>query len=179
MNSKGVIDYFEYWSGFNFPGNIAKEWLELNSSNLTGHEIALFDEISKNVDMQKPFYIIGSLEKEKDTIKHEIAHALYFLDENYRWYADIFNIHFKQDYPRQYNKMVKELIKMGYNANVIPDEIQAYLASEPKKYLIEDFKLNYDTVSKYNKKDKLSSLIREYKYLLQKYNTFMDKIKIS
>ena len=61
---------------------------------------------------------------------------------------------------------------MGYNGNVIEDEIQAYLSSEPKKYLLENFKIDYDTVNKFDKRFILSDLIKSYRSVLRKYNTF-------
>jgi hypothetical protein len=52
---------------------------------------------------------------------------------------------------------------MGYNENVLADEIQAYLSTSKKSELVEDFKLDYDT---------LSPLIKQFRKVLRKYNSF-------
>ena len=35
LDDAGKIDYFSFWSGFNFPDDVLKEWFDLNSDSMT------------------------------------------------------------------------------------------------------------------------------------------------
>ena len=76
MDKNGKINYFEYWTGFNIPGNIFTQWFRQNASDKTRWETELAEEVSKKLDMSKPYYVIGGKKGDMNTIDHEIAHAL-------------------------------------------------------------------------------------------------------
>jgi predicted unusual protein kinase regulating ubiquinone biosynthesis (AarF/ABC1/UbiB family) len=82
---------------------------------------------------------------------HEIAHGLYFTNDEYR--KSVTNL-IKQIEPTHYEKLKKKLIKMGYvnDKEIIDDEINAFMSTglyngldtkELKKYekgFIKNFK---------------------------------------
>lgn len=162
MTDDGKLDYFHYWTGFNIPGNIYMEWSQKNMSDKTYWETALAQAISSKLDLEKPFYIIGSKKGSKNVIDHEIAHALYYMNSNYKSAMNELNYNFNKQYRMQYCKVVKNLKSMGYGQNVVRDEIQAYMSTSKKKELVERFELDYDTIL---------PMIRQYRKVLSQYNT--------
>ena len=179
MNEKGEIDYFAKWCGFNIPGSVINDWVEsqqdfdnLSISHLTHAERNLCVEIYKNISSKNEFYVIGALEKDSSTIDHEIAHALYSLNDEYRENMENLNRKFRKEFPKIYNSMSSHLKKMQYRSEVIKDEIQAYLSSESKKYLGEEFDFDWNAKSKNKKSYKFNDLRIEYRKTLRKYNTF-------
>lgn len=165
MNDKGEIDYFSYWTGFNIPGDSVLKWCELHLQELTPLEHELINNITSKVDVTKPFYIIGAKEKDANTLDHEIAHALYYLNKLYalQMTKAIYNF-YKKD-RKNYVKIVKALKEMGYNESVIKDEVQAYMSTSTKKELLGKFGISLD--------NKETNAVRnEFRKVLAKYNTF-------
>jgi ribosomal protein S9 len=162
MKDDGSINYFNYWSGFNIPGNAFMEWSQQNMSDKTYWELALINEVEKKLDLASPFYIIGGKKGEMNVIDHEIAHALYYMNESYKSEMEDLNYDFFKKHRMQYSKMVKALKKMGYGENVIKDEVQAYMSTSKKSELVIKFGLDYDTVL---------PMIRQYRKVLSWYNT--------
>jgi superfamily II DNA or RNA helicase len=81
---------------------------------------------------------------------HEIAHGLYFTNNEYK---KLVSKLIKQIKPTHYEKLKKKLIKMGYvdDKKIIDDEIQAFMSTglyngldtkELKKYE-KDFEKNF------------------------------------
>lgn len=67
-----------------------------------------------------------------ETFKHEVCHALYHTDKNYKKQMDALTHGLPKKY---YNVFASNLTQMGYTTKVINDEIQAYLQygyEEPK-----------------------------------------------
>jgi len=162
MKDDGSINYFNYWSGFNIPGDVFKEWFQKEMSDKTKWEIALSQEVALKLDMDSPFYVIGGKKGDMNVIDHEIAHALYYMDESYKAEMEEMNYNFFKQHRMQYSKMVKKLKKMGYGENVIKDEVQAYMSTSKKSELVNDFGLNYDTIK---------PMITQYRKVLSWYNT--------
>lgn len=162
MDDEGYIDYFNFWTGFNIPGNVFEKWKEIiGDKPLSDYECDLWSIINfSNIDKNN-YYIIGALKKDKDVIKHEIAHALYYMNADYKSEMDMLTESFLKENKKEFNKFVKELKKLGYCEYVTNDEIQAYMASSTKNELVDDFKLNYDD---------LNTLIKKYNKVLRKYN---------
>jgi len=162
MDDEGYIDYFNFWAGFNIPGNVFEKWKEIiGDKPLSDYECDLWSIINfSNIDKNN-YYIIGALKKDKDVIEHEIAHALYYMNADYKSEMDMLTESFLKENKKEFNKFVKELKKLGYCEYVTNDEIQAYMASSTKNELVDDFKLNYDD---------LNTLIKKYNKVLRKYN---------
>jgi len=162
MKDDGQINYFNFWAGFNIPGNVFMEWAQKEMWDKTKWELALINEIEKKLDLSEPFYIIGGKKGDMNVIDHEIAHALYYMNESYKSEMEEMNYGFYKNYRMQYSKMVKELKRMGYGENVIKDEVQAYMSTSKKSELVVRFGLDYNTIL---------PMIRQYRKVLSRYNT--------
>jgi hypothetical protein len=165
MDDDGKIDYFSYWCGFNIPGNIFNDWRNNQDvEHVTPLELKMFEQLGESgVNYDEPFYIIGSLEGVSDIIKHEIAHALYFTNVEYNKEMFELTVELKNYHNSEYVNLQQKLLEMGYCEEVLDDEIQAYLSSEKKRYLLREFALDFAKISK---------IIKKYRAVLQKYNTF-------
>ena len=123
--------YFEDWNGFNVPGNMLNRFYHIFGSDMSDKEYKLFDVLGHMGNER--YYIIGIVEGEVDIIEHEIAHALYYLNEDY-----------KHEMRRIINNMTKSmkriaekyLKKLGYCKTVYKDELQAYFATGINKGMI-------------------------------------------
>jgi len=162
MKDDGSINYFNYWSGFNIPGNVFTEWSQKEMHDKTKWELALADEVQKKLNLEKPFYIIGGKKGDMNVIDHEIAHALYYMNTEYKDLMDAANYQFYKNLRMEYSKMVKKLKKMGYGDNVIKDEVQAYMSTSTKKELVEKFELDFV---------KIKGFRTLYRKVLSRYNT--------
>jgi hypothetical protein len=151
MDENGIIDYFYFWSGFNLPGDIFRSWVDFEhgSNYFTPLEYDLLGSVLDRVDINETFYVIAAKKGDKITLKHEMAHAMYYVDPAYKLNMDSITIQFKNVHKKQYKKLCKSLSKMGYNKNVYDDEIQAYLSTETKKDLIDDFDVDYSIIKQY------------------------------
>jgi hypothetical protein len=78
-----------------------------------------------------------------------MAHALYSTDPDYALAMDFLTTQIKLKHKKHYKKICKSLSKLGYNEKVYEDEIQAYLSTEKKCDLIEDFDVDYDILKPY------------------------------
>lgn len=164
MDIDGNIDYFSFWAGFNFPGHIVKDWWNLHS-DWTPYEEQLIRQIRLNVDTGKKFYVIGALEKDTETIDHELAHALYYMDNEYEKEIEDLNQEMIVFHLDQLQKMEDYLLSIGYSKKVFYDELQAYLITEPKEALVEDFGVDYD---------KIEYMILRYKEVFEKYKNQLN-----
>ena len=166
MTDDGVIDYFYSWSGFNIPSKYYLEWSNQNAADKTKWELKLANVISQKLDISKPFYIIGALEGAHDVINHELAHALYSLNEKYKSSVIEISLQFRNKHLVEYTKIIKKLKSMGYGDNVAEDELQAYMSTSTKKELVDRFKVDYD---------KIKPFVLKYRKLLQEYNTYKKR----
>jgi hypothetical protein len=158
----GVFTYPADWAGFNVPGDIMDKFMSVtfpdwgNSYDCTVDHIhwTITDEYEA-YNETRPYYLIGAGPEDKDTINHEICHALYYLDKDYK---------FKVDYiiseldPKLLNYFKSELLSKGYSKGVIIDEVNAYVCFD-SGYLLASKKLNKREKKNFdNIKHKLKSL---------------------
>lgn len=133
-NEDTVFTYPNDWGGYNIPSWVIYELQEKipdwNPYDNVIREVTSKVENKFNVT-RKSFYLIGtSSADEKDErqyIKHEIAHGLFFTDERY-----------KQEMLEEVKNIPKKLYKdicgvlhgpLSYHPDVFDDEIQAYLST--------------------------------------------------
>lgn len=134
----GGFSYTMDWSGFNIPSKVYFDFYGLFRNNLLEKEKTLdrriiaglynagFDIYSNGLK----FYIIGSYKecpRQAAVIQHEIAHALYSLDEDYAYHSDVTCavIPFRDE-------IIEVLKEWGYSDAVIKDEVQAYVRTNCK-----------------------------------------------
>lgn len=129
--------YYEYWQGFNLPGSVIYELIsnpsfrkshdETFSVRFHPEEEQLIKLIKEQPDKEiVAGYYIGLAKNAEHVYDHEVAHALYATNHNYRS-TQINNI---ARLPKEiFDNIRKDLVSMGYHSSVILDEIQAYLSS--------------------------------------------------
>ena len=167
MDIHGNIDYFSFWAGFNFPGQVVKDWWNIHA-DWTPYEEDLIRYIRLNVDINEKFYVIGALEKDTETIDHELAHALWYMDRDYMTEIDKLNNEMIFFHSKEIEKIKSYLLSIGYSENVFYDELQAYLITEPKENLITDFNVNYK---------ELKPIIKRYKKIFTNYKSKLQIVK--
>ena len=133
---KGV-EYFSYpddWTGFNVPGEIVENCVDHVLDARNGLFPTPYDYIMKGITMfvkgginaKDRYYLIGVDEFEGRTMDHEIAHGLYYVNEEYR---DSVSSLILQIPKGVYTKMCEIILDMGYDGSVVDDEIQAYMST--------------------------------------------------
>ena len=135
-NEDGEFEYTNIWTGFNVPGHIIMQWHSLFAprDGLTNKENQLFArlfQLIKDSDNIR-WYLIATSKSDhehKNAIKHEIAHARYYLNDNYR--NKCLEL-IKEIHDTDYVAIRDLLISMGYSDHVIDDEIQAYMSTGKK-----------------------------------------------
>jgi hypothetical protein len=120
----GNFIYYQDWSGFNVPSTAFAPFYAGAFDPLTRKEkrlLALFAGLSGR------FYVIGIYEGRGSTLTHELAHALFFTDDDYRTKV--------REAMRPYDTrtLEQQIAKAGYARHVIEDEIQAYLIAPSGK----------------------------------------------
>lgn len=130
-------DTFTYpidWSGYNIPSHILEGGLD------TFKKETEYDKIMNDIyyfcenyplRFEKPrtdWYLIGASGKDIRTMKHEIAHGLYYTNKEYKSNMDdlLNNLTSKLK-----GKIFSKLIKMGYvnDKKILNDEAQAFLST--------------------------------------------------
>jgi hypothetical protein len=128
-SKKSVDSYIRDWNGFNIPYDIAKEcYMNLKDypELMTPYDLYFYD-ILNYIHENKPrgkAYIIGTDNLSSKTTMHELHHALYYMDNEYRT-----NVHkFFKKIPRKTLMELKRiLMDVGYEENVLYDELMTYL----------------------------------------------------
>ena len=155
---KRVFTYPEDWSGYNIPCNMIQQAHHIFCGETEYDNImndiywhCAKDSMEKNDGRQTDWYLIGASSKDLKTMDHEIAHGLYFTNDEYK--KSVSKL-IRQIKPTHYDKLKKKLIKMGYvdDKKIIDDEINAFMSTglyngldtkELKKYekeFIKNFK---------------------------------------
>lgn len=136
----GVFTFLNSWSGYNIPGNVLLQFANKNGANLSKIERDVIIPIINEVEAQR-FYVIASLEKDKATLTHEIAHAFWYLHVDYQ--TRMRELLKRVPYSAT-KRMTTVLLKMGYDASVVEDEIHAYLSSSTNDFFYDRFKFPID-----------------------------------
>jgi hypothetical protein len=122
----GAFTYHKDWSGFNIPSWVLEPFKVGNFDPLTAREQKLINFFRNKKDN---FYIIGVTTADEEcaeTLKHEFVHGAFYTNGAYR--QDVIQC-LQENNPR----VVKvALTKMGYGPNVLEDESNAYLLTEPE-----------------------------------------------
>ena len=118
-NVFGKFDYFRKWPAFNIPSKVLRPFYNGKFNPLSKYE----KKFLKNFRNKKgKFYIIGIYKKtKKENLKHELAHAMFYLYPNYR--KEVLKCF------RKYKilPIEKALIKKGYSRKVLRDEVNSYV----------------------------------------------------
>ena len=151
--NKGVFSYPSDYEGFNVPLEIAVKFQRINAIE-TPYDKKIKEITDTISSTRKKAYIIGVKSLRSRVFKHELCHALYFLNKDYKKDADKITNSLNK---KEYKRFVANLKKLGYNKNVIKDEIQAYMATDVDERVLKNI---------CNK----NSLHKRYKSVLSKYS---------
>jgi hypothetical protein len=125
----GTDSYHHDWKGFNFPSTVLKPFRDGLFDPLTSYEIDLLERLKYRNDT---FYIVGA--NENSILQHELAHALYFCDNNYRLKINrIFD-----KYKKNIKQILQYILNKGYHKDVLYDELQAYIVDNDDKFIIDN-----------------------------------------
>lgn len=153
--SKNKLKHFTYfndWSGFNLPlSSLEKCYDSISDKNDYDHFMKQIAEFIRRDCGDSAAYLIGTRIGETTTINHEIAHGLYFVNEDYK--LEMYEL--VEKLPKEIRTHLNKTLKqMGYNSNVFVDEIQAYLSTGLYKKMKVDLKYRrpfINTFKKYHK----------------------------
>ncbi len=147
-----ILDYMEWYSkannkdfphfsypkdyaGYNIPANLiphVQDEVGIEDPNKYDKEIRkIFSKLGKEPSKS---YLIGSLKGDNSVKMHELAHGMFFVDQEY-----------KQEMLGQIKKLNKDAVKVlkvalkqiGYAKEVFEDEMQAYMATGLNSRMIE------------------------------------------
>ena len=144
--------YLDDWVGYNIPAYIIKEVHDLGIQDKNHYDnimIGLHNMI-KMYSNGEPSYLIGCLSEDKDTIQHELAHARFFTNKEYKD-----KVTEAIEKSPLFNELCQAIIDKGYCKEVCIDEINAFLKCRDK--IIET-----NTPSSFNE---LEGLIKKLVYI--------------
>ena len=116
-SARGSFSYPFDWAGYNFPGHILTPFRQGAFDPLTRREQAMLKALEGVTDQD---YVIGSLGSDLGSLKHELAHAFWHLDADYR--SQVQAVLAGGDYRSQEAALAEG---DGYDPSVFQDEIQA------------------------------------------------------
>lgn len=128
---KGCFSYPKDFEGFNVPMVMAKVCYETNEKETPYDEI-MSDIVDRHFVDGVRKYLIGVAELKGATFWHEMCHALYYTDINYKTEMDEIT---KSISEKNTLALKKNLKDMGYCGAVFKDEVQAYMSTEASKRL--------------------------------------------
>lgn len=133
-----AFTYYSDWSGFNLPGRIVREFFVNFDSppySLNHKEQYLRKMINDPVPPEQ-FYLIGTIQGDDSTVfDHEIAHAMFSLNPEYRGLVETL----MENLPSEMmTDLYQAMLKKGYCSEVVPDEIQAHLATDDQQMLYQE-----------------------------------------
>jgi len=115
-------DYWKNrWSGANLPDYVFEPFFEGHFNPITTEEVAVLSEVSKLRNESK-FYVIFTAEDALNCREHELAHALWYLSIEYREKAQ----YLLNRYKSELSSAREKLVSMGYNKEVLQDELHTY-----------------------------------------------------
>jgi len=122
---RGAFTYYDDWSGFNVPSWVLEPFRSGLFDPLEPRERRLLELFRGE---QGPFYVIGAVgdgvQVDLATLEHELAHALYATRDDYR--REVRDCLRDEDT----SALERELVSLGYCAQVLRDEVHAYLLTE-------------------------------------------------
>lgn len=115
----GIFDYYEIWDGFNVPKYAFEHFIKYFPP-YSQEEC----EILMNYWADDPDYVIAVCkDSDESTLSHELVHALYALNWQYRWSCRFTLMLLWKDLINCF----KDLLEQKYDWSVLFDECNAYL----------------------------------------------------
>jgi hypothetical protein len=150
----GTIYYTAGYAGFNLRGDLFNEW-RAKRGDIPYNTLESELEILVNkyfFDMEDDFFVIAYMKGDKVTKKHELLHALYYLNADYRDGVNAALNKVSTKRAKRYLQTMDYTFGGKHGDWILYDEIQAYVLSDDP----EVFRLPERTL------DKLKKLKKEY-----------------
>lgn len=144
----GQFTYAADYQGFNAPGHVVDEFFERYRGMLTAKESRLQQLIAQN-RTSIIYYLIGINVQNgySGYLKHELAHAAYYLDRDYKAAMDTLT----RALPEQTRKHAFEVLRKDHYAEHVHwDELQAYFATGSAAENAE-FEVSKEQIAPYRK----------------------------
>ena len=124
VNYPDLKPYAEEFYGFNVPSDVIYNCYEINDerTKCDNFLLKIISEIEKTSD---EFYLIGAVKGDERTINHELAHAYFWANEDYRNDMTIL----VNNMPNKDEFLSILYNERGYGENVLIDEAQAFMAT--------------------------------------------------
>jgi hypothetical protein len=124
MDRQGNADYFKFWDGFNITDSAFRSWRR-TVGKLSQAEQTVVDAVDQATKGMKKFCVMGVSGDDPATMQHELFHAKYYLDPDFKRNADQLMDECRNDpVIKTMTKILKT--KLDYHTN-IDEEIAAYL----------------------------------------------------
>jgi hypothetical protein len=122
---RGSFTYPADWSGFNIPFDVLEECIRVSKieTPYDSEMLSIYESI-KSMKSEGKAYIIGIENNQGRTFDHEVCHAMFCIDEEYKQKALTFVRSIDAEIAE---RMKQNLLKGGYSEPVLEDEIHAYL----------------------------------------------------
>jgi hypothetical protein len=121
--------YCTDWGGYNIPVDIIKQVHDMGILDPNHYDSFMYSiyHMIMSQTQNKSAYLIGTYGEKKDSLlKHEMAHAMFYVDTNYK--KEVTDLIQRTD-----QNLIKSLYKIlsdqNYPAKVLDDELQAYLTT--------------------------------------------------
>jgi hypothetical protein len=135
--NKETFTYPEDWAGYNIPSySLEKATEKFGDKYMTEYDEIMQHIVSEcetksyrlNKGTKHNWYLIGTDNFKSRTMNHEMAHALYYTNPEYKRNCDALISKIKKS---DYTKLNKALVGIGYlnNKKIIDDEIQAFMST--------------------------------------------------
>lgn len=159
QSKDGSFSYMNDWGGFNIPVDIIGQVVSLGIDDPNHYDmlmIGIYKTIMTETDRA---YLIGV--SDVGTLdKHEMTHAMYYLDDEYARKCQ--RIFIETD-PDLIQGIREVLFAKGYTEKTLHDEIQAYLTSDDKLFK-DDEKKTAEFEERYNKLQERLKAIHDEHY---------------
>ena len=124
MDRQGNAGYFKFWDGFNITDSAFRSWRR-SVGKLSQAEQTAVDAVDQATKGMKKFCVMGVSGDDPATMQHELFHAKYYLDPDFKRNADqLFDECRNDPVIKTMTKILKT--KLDYHTN-IEEEIAAYL----------------------------------------------------
>lgn len=126
--------YAADWVGFNFPTRVIDQVIKLGIPDPNHYDSLMAGILGaiKDNAQNDDCYLIGIQTGQTATLEHEMAHALYFLDEDYRVAVGSLI----EALPTEiHDRMAKGITRLGYADSSVNDEIQAFSLTGSRPHL--------------------------------------------
>ena len=119
--------------GFNLPARFVHRsepilWSKIHGTRKSTRKSTRTHNISKGIR-----YLIAYMDGDTESKEHELRHAQYFLDKDYKARVRASYNNLRLNKPSVFNRITKKLKEQGYKPDVFEDEFGAYYPQLVKK----------------------------------------------